>query len=109
MQMNGDYTKAKGLLEGVATGGTKSDGGSIGLAATYGEVFEIGNRNGQRRPRRSPSVKLLTRSEDEQHECEREHERRETGRKRTPLKILQAPVKGAQVVRIIGIDTEERK
>ena len=46
MQMNGDYTKAKGLLQGVANSGTKPDGSAIALAATFGEIFEIGNRNG---------------------------------------------------------------
>ncbi len=46
MQMNGDYSKAKGLLQGVASGGLKSDGGAIGLASTFGEVFTINNRNG---------------------------------------------------------------
>lgn len=46
MQMNGDYAAAKSLLQGVATNGKKPDGSAIGLAATFGEIFEIGNRNG---------------------------------------------------------------
>jgi hypothetical protein len=44
MQMNHDYTSAKTLLES-ATHGTKPDGSPIGLAPTYGEIFEIVNRN----------------------------------------------------------------
>ena len=46
MQMNKDYTKAMGLLQGVANNGKKPDGSAIGLAATFGEIFEIVNRNG---------------------------------------------------------------
>lgn len=46
MQMNKDYTKAMGLLQGVASNGKKPDGSAIGLAATFGEIFEIVNRNG---------------------------------------------------------------
>lgn len=45
MQMNKDYTKAMGLLQGVASNGKKPDGSAIGLAATFGEIFEIVNRN----------------------------------------------------------------
>jgi hypothetical protein len=45
MQMNGDYAKALGLLNS-AKSGTAPDGHAIGLAPTYGEIFEIGNRNG---------------------------------------------------------------
>lgn len=46
MQMNGDYTAAEPLLETVKTSGVKPDGSAIGLADTYGEVFDIVNRNG---------------------------------------------------------------
>ena len=45
MQMNGDYTGALPILED-ARGGTKPDGSPIGLALTYGEIFDIINRNG---------------------------------------------------------------
>lgn len=46
MQMNQDYAKAQELLEDVIANGTKPDGSEIGLAPTYGEVFDIENRNG---------------------------------------------------------------
>jgi hypothetical protein len=45
MQMKKDYTGALALLNS-AKGGTKPDGSAIGLAPTYGEVFDIANRNG---------------------------------------------------------------
>jgi hypothetical protein len=45
MQMNGDYAGALSLLN-TAKSGTKPDGSAIGLAPTYGEIFEIENRNG---------------------------------------------------------------
>jgi len=46
MQMNGNYTDAEPLLQTVKTSGTKPDGSAVGLADTYGEVFDIVNRNG---------------------------------------------------------------
>jgi starch-binding outer membrane protein, SusD/RagB family len=45
MQMNHDYSGALSLLQD-AKGGTKPDGTPIGLAPTYGEIFDIVNRNG---------------------------------------------------------------
>ena len=45
MQMNHDYTGALTLLNEAKTG-QKADGSAIGLAPTYGEVFDIANRNG---------------------------------------------------------------
>jgi hypothetical protein len=45
MQMNHDYLEARELLQDATTG-TKPDGSPIGLAPTYGEVFDIVNRNG---------------------------------------------------------------
>jgi starch-binding outer membrane protein, SusD/RagB family len=46
MQMYHNYTDALPLLQDVKTNGTKPDGSPIGLAPTYGEVFDIENRNG---------------------------------------------------------------
>jgi len=46
MQMNHDYAGALVLLADVKTNGTKPDGSPIGLAPTYGEIFDIVNRNG---------------------------------------------------------------
>lgn len=46
MQMNGDYAGAKALLETVIASGTKPNGDAIGLATTYGEIFDAENRNG---------------------------------------------------------------
>jgi len=46
MQMNHDYTGALTLLTDVKANGRKPDGSSIGLAPTYGEIFDIVNRNG---------------------------------------------------------------
>ncbi len=45
MQMNHDYAGALALLQD-AKNGTKPDGSPIGLAPTYGEIFDIVNRNG---------------------------------------------------------------
>jgi hypothetical protein len=45
MQMNHDYAGALPLLL-QAQKGTKPDGSPIGLAPTYGEIFDIANRNG---------------------------------------------------------------
>lgn len=46
MQMNHDYTSALPLLLYVKTSGTKPNGDAISLAPTYGEIFDIPNRNG---------------------------------------------------------------
>lgn len=46
MQMNKDYAAALPLLQEVIASGTKPNGQPIGLAATYGEIFDIENRNG---------------------------------------------------------------
>ena len=46
MQMNHDYTGALTLLADVKANGRKPDGSPIGLAPTYGEIFDIVNRNG---------------------------------------------------------------
>ncbi|HEX2969013.1 MAG TPA: RagB/SusD family nutrient uptake outer membrane protein [Bacteroidales bacterium] len=46
MQMNHDYTAAQALLTEVVTSGKKPNGADIGLAPTYGEIFDIANRNG---------------------------------------------------------------
>ena len=46
MQMNHDYTGALPLLADVKANGEKPDGSPIGLAPTYGEIFDIENRNG---------------------------------------------------------------
>lgn len=45
MQLKHDYAGALTKLN-EAKSGTKPDGSSIGLAATYGEIFDIKNRNG---------------------------------------------------------------
>jgi len=45
MQMKKDYAGALANLNTAKTG-TKPDGSAIGLAPTYGEVFDIVNRNG---------------------------------------------------------------
>lgn len=45
MQMYHDYSGALNLLTD-AKNGTKPDGSPIGLAQTYGEIFDIVNRNG---------------------------------------------------------------
>lgn len=44
MQMKHDYAGALPLLTAALTG-TKADGSAIGLAPTYGEIFDIENRN----------------------------------------------------------------
>ena len=46
MQMYHDYEAALPLLEYVKTSGTKPNGGPIGLADTYSEIFDIEDRNG---------------------------------------------------------------
>ncbi len=46
MQMNGDYAGAKTLLQDVKTNGKRPNGDAVGLAPTYGEIFDIANRNG---------------------------------------------------------------
>jgi hypothetical protein len=46
MQMDHDYAGALPLLADVKANGTKPDGSPIGLAPTYGEIFDIVNRNG---------------------------------------------------------------
>lgn len=46
MQMNHDHTGALTLLTDVKANGRKPDGSSVGLAPTYGEIFDIVNRNG---------------------------------------------------------------
>ena len=46
MQINHDYAGALPLLAAVKTSGTKPDGSAIGLAPTYGEIFDIEKRNG---------------------------------------------------------------
>ena len=45
MQMNQDYEGALPVLKTARTG-SKPDGSAIGLAPTYGEIFDIENRNG---------------------------------------------------------------
>jgi hypothetical protein len=46
MQMYHNYSAALPLLEDVKNNGIKPNGEPIGLAPTYGEVFDIENRNG---------------------------------------------------------------
>ncbi len=46
MSINHDYAGAKTLLADVAVNGKKPDNSAIGLAPTYGEIFDIANRNG---------------------------------------------------------------
>ncbi len=46
MQMNQDYAGALTLLNDVVATGTKADGTAIGLAPTYGEIFDPAHRNG---------------------------------------------------------------
>jgi hypothetical protein len=46
MQINHDYAGAKTLLQDVKVNGKKPDNSAIGLAPTYGEIFDIANRNG---------------------------------------------------------------
>lgn len=46
MQLKHDYTSALPLLEYVKDHGAKPNGGQIGLAPTYGEIFDIEQKNG---------------------------------------------------------------
>jgi len=46
MQMFHDYAGALTILQDAATNGKKANGAAIGLADTYGEIFDIANRNG---------------------------------------------------------------
>jgi starch-binding outer membrane protein, SusD/RagB family len=46
MQMNQDYAGALTLLTDAKTSGKKPNGGDIGLAPTFGEIFDCANRNG---------------------------------------------------------------
>jgi starch-binding outer membrane protein, SusD/RagB family len=46
MQMNHDYAGALNLLEYVKIHGSKPNGEPVGLATTYGEIFDIEQRNG---------------------------------------------------------------
>jgi len=46
IQMNKDYAGALPLLNEARTSGKKPNGADIGLASTYGEIFDIANRNG---------------------------------------------------------------
>ena len=46
MQMNHDYAGALTILADAKATGTKANGAAIGLAPTYGEIFDIVNRNG---------------------------------------------------------------
>jgi hypothetical protein len=46
MQMNKDYAGALPILQDAKTNGKKPDGSAIGLAPTYGEIFDIEKRNG---------------------------------------------------------------
>jgi len=46
MQYKHDYATAKTILQDVITNGKKPNGGAIGLATTYGEIFDIVERNG---------------------------------------------------------------
>jgi hypothetical protein len=45
MQINHDYAGALPLLQYVKTSGKKPDNTALGLAPTYGEIFDIANRN----------------------------------------------------------------
>ncbi len=46
MQYKGDYSGAKTVLQDVVANGVKPNGAAIGLASTYGEIFDIVERNG---------------------------------------------------------------
>jgi starch-binding outer membrane protein, SusD/RagB family len=46
MQMHHDYANALPVLQDAAANGKKANGAAIGLASTYGEIFDIINRNG---------------------------------------------------------------
>jgi starch-binding outer membrane protein, SusD/RagB family len=45
MQLFGNYAAALTLLSDVVATGTKPNGDPIGLAAKYGEIFDVANRN----------------------------------------------------------------
>jgi len=45
MQMNHDYAGALPILQDAAANGKQPNGGAIGLYATYGDIFDIANRN----------------------------------------------------------------
>jgi starch-binding outer membrane protein, SusD/RagB family len=45
MQMNHDYTTALALLKDVVANGKKPNNAAIGLNPTYGDIFDIVNRN----------------------------------------------------------------
>ena len=46
MQINHDYAAALPLLLDAKNNGTKPNGAAFSLAPTYGEIFDIANRNG---------------------------------------------------------------
>jgi starch-binding outer membrane protein, SusD/RagB family len=46
MQMYHDYVNALPVLLDAATNGKKANGAAIGLSTSYGEIFDIVNRNG---------------------------------------------------------------
>ncbi len=46
MQMKHDYATALPILVDAKATGVKANGAAIGLAPTYGEIFDIANRNG---------------------------------------------------------------
>ncbi len=46
MEMEGDYSGAMTILKDAQANGKKPNGANIGLAPTYGEIFDIVNRNG---------------------------------------------------------------
>ncbi len=46
MEMEGDYSGALTILKDAQANGKKPNGANIGLAPTYGEIFDIVNRNG---------------------------------------------------------------
>ena len=47
MQMYGDYATADGLLAQVIASGTQPAGGTIGLMANYGDIFDAAQRNAE--------------------------------------------------------------
>lgn len=47
MQMYHDYASANGLLATVISSGTQPAGGTIGLMATYGDIFDAAERNSE--------------------------------------------------------------
>jgi len=46
MEIEGDYSGAMTILKDAQANGKKPNGANIGLAPTYGEIFDIVNRNG---------------------------------------------------------------